>query len=293
MKALVFGGGGFLGSETIKSLIECGFEVKSASRNFSSIIKCDQIIADIMKPDSYQNILTTWKPEILIQAAWVTNQKTYRTSAQNLQYMDATVELAEKGYKSGVEHFLALGSCAEYGIPTEPCNALSTPAVPMDVYGAHKLQTLTKLKELAGEYSCRLSWARIFQPYGPNQDSRRLLPLARQELLAGNKFKVANPNAIRDWISSRDVASALTYAFRYPVNEIFDVGSSMPISVIQVLQSLVEILDVDLDLLDFESMENFDNRDTPIVVSKQSPLFNSGWRPQDDLVSGLKWFLAA
>jgi nucleoside-diphosphate-sugar epimerase len=293
MKVLVVGGGGFLGSETVKSLIACGFAVKSVSRNFSSIIDCEQIIADIIQPDSYQNIFTTWKPEIVIQAAWVTNQKTYRTSPRNLQYMEATVELAEQGYRSGVEHFLALGSCAEYGIPTEPCNALTTPAAPVDFYGSQKLETLIKLKDLAGKYSCKLSWARIFQPYGPNQDSRRLLPFARQELLAGNKFKVAHPNAILDWISSRDVASALTYAVKCPVNDIFDVGTSIPIPVMQVLKSLVSILNVDSNLLDCESMEKSDNSDFSIVASKQSPLFNAGWSPLDDLVSGLKWTLAA
>ena len=246
-----------------------------------------------MQPDSYRNIFTTWKPEIVIQAAWETNQKIYRTSPQNLQYMNATLEFAERSYQSGVRHILALGSCAEYGIPKEPCNALTTPAIPIDVYGAHKLQTLITLKELAEKYSCKLSWARIFQPYGPNQDPSRLLPFARHELLMGNKFKVTSPNAILDWISSRDVASALTYAVRCPVNEIFDVGTSIPIPVIQVLQSLVSILNVDSNLLDFESMENSDNKDVSIVVSKQSPLFNAGWSPQDDLVSGLTWMLAA
>ena len=292
MKVLVAGGGGFLGAEIITNLIESGFEVKSLGRNFSSTIYCEQIIADITNPDSYQKLLSTWKPKIVIQAAWVTNQKTYRMSPLNSEYMDATIKFAMKSYISGVEHFLALGSSAEYGIPIEPCNALTTPAAPVDIYGTHKLQTLVKLREIAEEFSSRLSWARIFQPYGPNQDSARLLPYAKKELLAGNKVRVAHPNVTLDWISSRDVASALTYSIRNPINQIFDVGTSRPISVIQALKTLATLLNVDSELLENESIQNSAEEDFSMVVSKESPLFDAQWSPQDDLVSGLKWTLS-
>ena len=286
------GGGGFLGAEIITNLIESGFEVKSFGRNFSSAIYCEQIIADITNPDSYRKLLSTWKPEVVIQAAWVTNQKTYRTSPLNSEYMDATLKFAEQSYLSNTEHFLALGSSAEYGLPAEPCNALTTSAVPVDIYGKDKLQTLVKLREVAEKFSSRLSWARIFQPYGPNQDSARLLPFARKELLAGNKVKVAHPNVILDWISSRDVASALAYAIRSPIDQIFDVGTSRPISVIQALQTLATLLNVDSELLEIESTQNGVDEEFSMVVSRESPLFNEHWSPQDDLVSGLKWTLS-
>ena len=83
MKVLVAGGGGFLGSEIVTNLTESGFEVKSLGRNTSSTIYCEQIIADIQIPDTYNNLLSAWKPEVVIQAAWVTNQKTYRLSPLN------------------------------------------------------------------------------------------------------------------------------------------------------------------------------------------------------------------
>ena len=292
MRVLVAGGGGFLGAEIITNLIESGFEVKSFGRNFSSAIYCEQIIADITNPDSYQKLLATWKPEVVIQAAWVTNQKTYRTSPLNSEYMDATLKFAEQSYLSNTEHFLALGSSAEYGLPAEPCNALTTSAAPVDIYGKDKLQTLVKLREVAEKFSSRLSWARIFQPYGPNQDSARLLPFARKELLAGNKVKVVYPNVILDWISSRDVASALAYAIRSPIDQIFDVGTSRPISVIQALRTLATLLNVDSELLEIESTQNGVDEEFSMVVSRESPLFNAHWSPQDDLVSGLKWTLS-
>ena len=292
MKVLVAGGGGFLGSEIVTNLTESGFEVKSLGRNASSTISCEQIIADIQIPDTYSNLLSAWKPEVVIQAAWVTNQKTYRTSPLNSDYMDATLKFAEQSYLSDTQHFLALGSSAEYGIPTEPCNALTTLAAPVDPYGRTKLKTLEKLGEIAGKFTSRFSWVRIFQPYGPNQDSARLLPFAMQELLAGNTVRVANPNMILDWISSRDVASALTYAIKNPINQIFDVGTSKPISVKQALRTLATLLNVDPGLLEDESKSNSTDAQFSMVVSKESPLFKAKWRPQDDLVSGLKWTLA-
>lgn len=93
-----------------------------------------------------------------------------------------------------------------------------------------------------------------------------------QELLAGNTVKVANPNMILDWISSRDVASALTYAIKNPINQIFDVGTSKPISVMQTLQTLATLLNVDPGLLEDESKSNSRDAQFSMVVSKESPL---------------------
>lgn len=292
MKVLVAGGGGFLGAETVTNLTESGFEVKSFGRKISSTVYCEQIIADIQDPESYKNLLSSWKPEIVIQAAWVTNQITYRTSPLNLEYMNSTLKFAEQCYLSETQHFLALGSSAEYGIPTELCNALTTSAVPVDTYGIIKLQTLEKLRMIAEKFSSKFSWARIFQPYGPNQDSARLLPFATEVLLAGKIVKVANPNMTLDWISSRDVASALTYAIKNPVNPIFDVGTSTPTSVIQALQTLAALLNVDSGLLEVESKPSSSEEQFTMVVSKESPLFEAKWSPQDDLISGLKWTLS-
>lgn len=292
MKVLVAGGGGFLGAEIITNLIESGYDVKSLSRSITSIINCEQVIADITNPDSYQKLLSTWKPDAVIQAAWVTDQKIYRISPLNSEYMDATLRFAEQSYLSDTEHFVAIGSSAEYGIPTEPCNALITPAKPVDIYGTAKLQTFVKLQKIAEKFSGRLSWARIFQPYGPNQDSARLLPFAKDELLAGNSVKVAHPNNILDWISSRDVASALTYALRNPINQIFDVGTSKPVSVIQALRTLATLLNVDSELLESDSKQSSLDEQFTMVVSKDSPLFRAHWSPQDDLISGLKWTLS-
>lgn len=290
MRVLVVGGG-FLGAEIVSNLIESGFEVRKLSRNVSSNFPCEQIIADMQNPDSYSKVLSSWLPEIVIQTAWITNKETYRTSPLNSAYMRSTVKFAELSYLSGVQHFLILGSSAEYGNPTEPCNALTTPAKPIDVYGTKKLHTLQKLMKMSEKFSSRLSWARIFQPYGRNQDLARLIPYATRKLVAGQSFEVTNPNLILDWISSRDVASALTFAIKNSMDQVFDVGTSRPISVLEVLQTLAKILNVDSQLLNVDCNAPSSHRLFPVVVSKDSPLLRAKWRPKDDLISGLNWTL--
>lgn len=292
MRILVVGGGGFLGAEIVKKLIECGFDVKSFSRNMSSKLLCEHFVADIQNPDSYKKILSSWLPEVVIQAAWVTDQKIYRTSSLNSSYMNATLKLAELSYSSGTRHFITLGTSAEYGIPTEPCNSLSTRVSPVDIYGRFKLQTLDKLKQISNKFSGRLSWARIFQAYGRNQDSARLIPFATRELMSGRSLKVANPDKVLDWISSRDIASALIYAIKRPLNQIFDIGTAKPISVIETLQTLANLLNVDSQLLKIERNIFSAEEKYSVVVSKESPLFREKWSPQDDLISGLNWTLS-
>lgn len=292
MKVLVIGGSGFLGTEIVNELGRQGHEVKSMNRNFSLTLRSEQIVADICNPESYQKEISTWKPEVVIQGAWVTGQSIYRESPLNEQYVTDTLKLAEFCFQSETRHFLVLGSSAEYGVPKEPCNTLSTPTAPTDLYGISKLQTLERLTELAQKYSQRLSWARIFQPYGRNQDSARLIPHAAAELSVGKTVKVSSPFTVLDWISSRDVASAVTFAVQNSLHPIFDIGTSIGSSVLQVLQEVANLLDADPRLLEIDANSASVKNQFTLVVDKNSPLFTAGWRPQDDLHSGLTWALS-
>lgn len=288
MKALVVGGGGFLGSEVAHQLQEDGFSVRIFNRKRLPNSDIEQFVGDISEPESYEDLISKLSPEIVIQSAWITEQDRYRTSKANEIYAISTLKFAEYCFRSGVRHFIGFGSSAEYGSPAGPCDAYSTDTQPQDPYGHSKLWTAQNLIEIAGRYSTRATWGRVFQPYGPSQDKARLLPSAALNLKAGKEFLVNNPDVVLDWITSRDIASAVNYTIKHEVFDIVDIGTSVGTTVLSVLKQTADLLGADPALIIANSGEK-DSNSLKLVVSDRSPLFSAGWRPNDDLISGLTW----
>lgn len=292
MKVLVIGGTGFLGSEIATKFQTDGKVVKSLNRRFSTTLNIEQFIGDISQPGSYKKLIAQWEPEIVIQSAWVTEQESYRDDPSNRAYAQNTLELAEHCFQANTKHFIALGSSAEYGLPKESCNASLTKTEPQDAYGTYKFWTSERLRELADKYSRKITWVRVFQPYGPNQDSARLIPFAASKLAANEIISINNPNTVLDWITSRDVANALAYTVDHNLPEIIDIGTSIGTPVIEMLRKVALLVDADPNLI----LDNSSADTTPdpyeLVVSKSSPLFKSGWKPQDNLTTGLSWALS-
>ena len=291
MKILVVGGSGFLGSEIVRKLSQEGHLVGSLGRRRSPL-DIEQFIGDIGQPDSYTDLISNWKPEVVIQAAWVTDQLSYRDSALNLVYASNTLEFAEHCFQSETQHFIVLGTSAEYGRPSQPCNASATPGLPLDLYGAKKLWASEEMKKIALNYQTRFSWARIFQPYGLNQDPNRLIPSAAQKFRSGEKFKTQNSENILDWITSRDVAGAVAYLLKHELPETVDIGTAVGTSVGKVLNKVAELCGVDENYIEDTVAENALEERLVLVVDRNSPLLAHGWKPKDDLNSGLSWALS-
>lgn len=280
-----------MGKEIVKNLVANGNSVKSMSRSSGTNDSIDQVLADIGKPETYMNLLSKWNPEIVIQSAWVTAQKIYRDSPQNEFYAAQTLEFAENCFKLNTKHFIGLGSSAEYGTLQEPCNAATTIPRPEDSYGNRKYQTYLRLQEIANGYGKRLTWARIFQPYGRDQDEDRLIPWATKKLLVGEEIPLNNPNTTLDWISSRDIASGIAWATVHDTPQAIDLGTSIGTTVEQVLRLLASLMKVDPELIVSGDEYDPDKRGTRLVVSETSPLLAHGWLPKDTLTTGLSWTL--
>jgi nucleoside-diphosphate-sugar epimerase len=291
MKILVVGGSGFLGKEIVKQLDAEGNNILSMRRSGGLIVNKNEIFADISKPESYKNFINDWRPQVVVQCAWVTAQKIYRQSPENLNYSSQTLQFAKDCFAAGTRHFIGLGSSAEYGIQLLPCDAANTKPNPDDPYGESKLKTMHQLHELANAENVKLTWARIFQPYGLGQDSERLIPWAAQQMLVGQEIKLQNPNVHLDWISSRDIARAISWCIKNATPEVIDIGTAIGTSVHQVLVEVAKIIGVNPELTLSTEVLDLQNTKGNLVVSPDSPLIQSGWRHKDSLQVGLSWAL--
>ena len=137
----------------------------------------------------------------------------------------------------------------------------------------------------------RSTWARIFYPYGPGQDPHRLIPMLINAIRDSKEIKLNDTSSQYDWISARDVASAISWVIRTDLPSQIDVGTSVGYTNLQILETLYRML-IPQGGMPSNLKHDF-GLNEKLIVSKNSPLLKSGWAAQDSLESGLQLVLEA
>jgi len=287
MKILVIGNG-FIATSVIKRLQSEGHKLLVFSRTPGARINCQQVLGDIFDFKEFIKVLD-WKPQIIIHTAWITTPGVYRNDLSNIKYAQFTIDLAKYISCSDVEHLIILGTCAEYGYQDGPSTAGITNLSPSTLYAEQKVVAFNSVKELLQKSDIRFTWARIFYPYGPNQDQKRLIPYLIRSLKNGEPIVLADTSSIHDWITTRDIASAISWAINNELPTEIDVGTSFGYTNLELL-AIVEVLLQTTNQLPAREMHNLGHKEV-FVAGKTSPLFTSGWSPTDFLIAGLEWVL--
>jgi nucleoside-diphosphate-sugar epimerase len=97
--------------------------------------------------------------------------------------------------------------------------------------------------QLAAETGASLAWARIFHLYGPFEHEHRLVPAVIRTLLDGREFAATAGTQVRDYLHVADVASALRALLVGGADGAFNICSSKPTSVRDVIETIAQILD--------------------------------------------------
>jgi nucleoside-diphosphate-sugar epimerase len=136
----------------------------------------------------------------------------------------------------------------------------------------------------------RVTWARVFHPYGQYQDPRRLIPSLVNSLKKGEPAVLLDKTSINDWITSRDVASAISWILDHDLPMELDVGTSLGFTNLEILATLEKLLNIKPHPNSERSL-GF-GLSKVLVADIKSPLFTSGWSPKDSLDQGLAWVLS-
>jgi len=289
MKILVIGNG-LLGTSLIKRLESENHTLMVFSRKHREEIECEQKVGDIFDFDNFKNVFN-WKPQIVINTAWITTPGIYRNDPSNHMYSQFTVDLARYVSHTDVEHIINFGTCAEYGPQSDPIEAGTTQLAPTTLYGEQKVAAHRGVELSLKGTEIRSTWARIFYPYGPGQDPHRLIPMLIHAIKSSNEIKLNDTSSQYDWISARDVASAISWVIRKDLPSQIDVGTSVGYTNLQILETLFKMLKPQ-ECVPSNLKQDF-GLNEKLIVSKNSPLLKSGWAAQDSLESGLQLVLGA
>ena len=289
MKILVIGNG-FIAKSIIQRFESEGHEILVFARTLNIEILNQQVLGDIFDFEDFLKTLS-WVPQIVVHTAWVTTPAIYRNDLSNHKYAQFTSDLAKCLVHTNVEHLIVLGTCAEYGHQSEPSTAGVTKLFPNTLYARQKVAAFNATKKFLQESSVRLTWARIFYPYGPNQDQKRLIPHLIHSLKNGDLISLTDTLSIHDWITTRDIASAISWVTENVVPMEIDVGTTFGFTNVEILKHLEELLGSTTQWTKFTSQTTGGNDVS--IVGKESPLLKSGWLPSDSLNTGLEWVLSS
>lgn len=289
LKICIVGGNGFIGSKLASRLRASGIDVLAMSRNPISVSK-DEIRVDFFDYEQVENEISRYKPEILISTAWITTKTTYRSDVLNEKYKNATLNLGSIALRHNMKRIIVLGTCAEYGGNNSECVAGNSKLKPNDLYARMKVETYKELTRIFDSQYNRLTWARVFQPYGRGQDPSRFIPYIVHELRENRVPSISNPWAVSDWITTRDISSAIEFSMDSDLPPEIDVGTGIATTNWDLAKLVSRFLGKE-SLLDFEPFSTNTHAQQGLVVGMNSPLHAKGWRPKDTFETGLEWAL--
>src|SRR5436305_12201287 len=178
MKVLVTGGAGYIGSHTVRELVERGHDVivldtlELVSKQAIGDVKLYQ--GSITDDTLLDRVFTQEKPEAVIHFA------AYKAPAESMaepgkyfrNNVNGTLSLLEAMVHHNVRAMVFSSSCSIFGTPQTLPVAENAPFHPESVYGESKLMSETLLKWYERTHNIRYGALRYFNASGASLDNK-------------------------------------------------------------------------------------------------------------------------
>ncbi len=291
-RVLVTGATGFVGRQSLPALASRGFEIHAIHATGDPCGPATWHRVDLMDRAQTERVLDEVRPTHLLHFAWYAVHGQYWTSGENLRWVEASLALL-RGFveRGGHRAVLLLGRLRPSTTGRAPgyCSRReSTPKTPATLYGTSKDALRSIASAYAPQVGLSLAWGRIFFPYGPHEQPRRLVPSVIQGLLRQEPVRCSHGNQYRDFLHVEDCAEAFAALLETTVEGPVNVGSGQPRTIKEVVRTLVELIPGSERVpLEFGAVTTPPD-DPPLLSADVRRLLNEvGWTPRIELKDGL------
>jgi nucleoside-diphosphate-sugar epimerase len=244
MKIFLTGGTGFIGSHFLQLALEEGHEVVALCRTQSPKTKINLENQPIWLNKSFIEVtkMDFSGIDILLHLAAHSANVPYDNLINCIQYnVVEPLVLFQTAYTAEIKHFIAAGSCFEYGKSGERHEFIPVcaPLEPTQTYPTSKALSSIAFNQFALENKVNLSYLRIFQVFGEGEEKSRLWPSLKKAALDGGDFKMTHGEQIRDFVYVKDVARKLLDEAKLSLVGVFEkpkfvnIGTGYPQSIKQ------------------------------------------------------------
>lgn len=243
---LVTGASGFVGTQIVKQLQQNGHALRLVARAGAAsrlagqtpdadIIQCDDVFAQT--PQWWEQACKG--VDAIIHAAWYVNPADYLDSEQNAACISGTFKMAQGAAVARVQHFVGLGTCMEYALPSEQLS-IDSPTAPATVYGACKLALFTILDGFFEATDVQFSWCRLFYLFGEGENDKRLYPYLHRCLAAGKPATLGAGTQLRDYLDVAVAGAAIADVVDTGQVGAINVCSGRPVSIRAFAESIAD-----------------------------------------------------
>jgi nucleoside-diphosphate-sugar epimerase len=287
------GATGFIGRHCLEPLLEKGYEVHALTVDTTAGTPAgiQWHPLDIFDNEGLARLVGKVKPECLLHLAWYTAHGLYWTSAENLRWCRATLELLRLFAANGGRRVTVAGTCAEYDWTQGLCQEGVTPESPRTLYGVCKKAMHDITMAFAAQEGISAAWGRVFFLYGPGEYKERLVPSVVRALLEGREAHCTHGKQVRDFLHVEDVARAFVSILASDVTGAVNIGSGEPLALRELMMTVAKAVGRE-DLVRLGARP-VPPDEPPILTAQVDRLTNeTEWRPRYSLGEGIETTVA-
>jgi len=286
IKILIFGGTGFIGYHLKKRCIKKGWQVTSVSKNYPKKNKfLRKVKYKIFNLQNFKNFKTLDK-----NYDYIVNASGYINNNNSLNYNDQNFKIVKNIFSyfknSKIKAFLNIGSSAEYGGVNSIQNE-KLRCIPRSKYGRDKLNCTIFLLNAFIKFNFPAIIFRVYQVYGPFQETNRLIPIAAKACFFDKIFDCSDGNLIRDFIYIDDLLDAIFKALKEDKSkgQIFNLGSGKKISLKFVINSIKKFYKKGYPIFGKIKLRKDESKIIVADIKKSKKIFK--WKPKITFKLGL------
>lgn len=284
-KVLITGGTGFIGRNVVNELIKRGYEVHSLvyppfTKEQDGLVQYEM---NLMDSAAVNKFLSEHHFENLIHLAWYVGPKCHIHDF-NLDWTLATLNLLKSFKENGGKCFVGAGTISEYEYKYGYLLEDETPTDPQTLYGNSKNAIFNIAKVYCKQNNIKFKWPRIFNLYGPNEKSQRLMPSVINSCLKGEDVKVSDCLKFQDYLHVEDTARGIVQVFESDIEGAVNICSGKPVQLRYIVNKIAELTNFKGNILWGAIPAAFGDE---VVVGNNEKLKSIGWEPKYTLDEGL------
>lgn len=304
-KILVTGAAGFIGSNLVDKLLSNGYFVvgldnfdpyydpKKKKKNLSGALKNKNFVlieGDILDRKLLDKVFLKYSPTCVVHLAAKVG---VRNSLINpVEYSQViilgTLSLLEAIRNNPVSSFIFASSSSVYGdSQLFPFKENESPGIPLSPYAFSKRSAELLCQQYASLYRIPITILRLFSVYGPNQRPDLAISKFIKNIGSGKNIEIyGNGGQTRDFTYIDDIVKGFLLTLdRSSTFDIFNLGSSRPVSVNQILSILGKLMDKEIHKTYLPSNKFEMSRTHADIIKAQKLLY---WHPEIGIEDGLR-----
>lgn len=304
-KILVTGAAGFIGSRLTHRLIKEGFEVGIIKREKSDTWRIKDILgkittydADLKDTEKISKVISEFKPDTIFHLAtyYAVDHKPQEIPLMIDTNILGTINLLEAAKESKVNLFVNTSSCFVYKESKDKLKETDD-LKPLNLYALTKIHAEEACSYYSETYGLNTITFRIFPPYGPADNIRKLIPYIIKTLSDEETLKLTTGLQRWDFIYVEDIIDAyikLLKVTKLPEkHDIFNIGTGNTASIREIACQIKSITESKIEP-EWGAIAHRQNEVwfTCADISKTKRFLN--WEPGTHIEQGLKstveWF---